>query len=77
MCAPAGAPANDPASLGVDNERHLGGPCPSRYIDPAPAKAGVKSDTHSMFGAGTRNCRFTRSSGHDAALSLTVDQRDG
>ena len=32
----------------------------------------MKSDTHSVFGAGTRNWRLTWSSGQGAALSLTV-----
>lgn len=32
----------------------------------------VKSATHKAFGRGAWNCRFTRSSGQDAAFSLTV-----
>lgn len=72
MRRPAGAPADDPAGIGVDDEGDVDEPRLSRDVEPAPAKAGVKSDTHSMFDAGARNCRFTRSSGHGEALSLTV-----
>ena len=32
----------------------------------------MKSDGQSMFGAGAWNCRFTRSSGHGAALLQIV-----
>lgn len=36
-------PPHDPPGVGVYDEGD---------VEPAPAKAGVKSDTHSMFGAG-------------------------
>lgn len=68
MRAPACAPANDPASIGVDDEGDVDEPRPSRDV--------VKSDTHSMSGAGARNCRLTKSSGHGATLSLTVVRTD-
>ena len=32
----------------------------------------MKSDTHNTLGAGARNCRFTRSSGHGTERSLCV-----
>ena len=32
----------------------------------------VKSETHSTFGTGARNCRFTRSAGHGVAGFETV-----
>jgi hypothetical protein len=64
MCATTGALANDPASIGVDDECHVDEPRAGRDVS--------KSDTHRMFGAGARNCRFARSSEHGAALLLMV-----
>ena len=60
MCRPAGAPADDPAGIGIDDEAcpersrrgNVDEPCPGGDVEPAPAKAGVKSDTNSIFGAG-------------------------
>ena len=65
-------PADDPACISVDKEGDVDEPGPGRDVEPAPAKAGVKSDRQSMLGAGAWNCRLTQSSGHGAALSLTV-----
>ena len=42
------------------------------YTKPCQVATQVKSDTHSAFGHGARNRRFTRSAGHGAPLSGTV-----
>lgn len=48
---PAGPPAYDPPSIGIDDEGDVDKPRPGRDVgDPKGGEA--KSDTHSLFGAG-------------------------
>ena len=65
-------PADDAPRKDVDDEGDIDETGPRRDVEPAPAKAGVKSDTHRAFGRGALNCRLTRSSGHGAAALLSV-----
>ena len=74
--AAADLPADDPARERVDNERHVDEAHPAMDVEPAPAKAGVKSTTHSAFGRWTLNSRLTLSSGHSALRSGTVVTHD-
>jgi len=65
-------PANDPPCVGIDHTGnvHKAGPCV--HIEPALAKAGVKSNTHSALGQLTLKSRLTLSNGHAALGLLTV-----
>src|SRR3954447_7027174 len=65
-------PTDDAPREDVDDEGDIDETGPRRDVEPAPAKAGVKSDTHRAFGRGALNCRLTRSSGHGAAALLIV-----
>src|SRR5262245_13911221 len=61
-------PADDPSGVGVDHERGVGD------LVPVPVVRGtkVKSATSNRFGAGTDNCRSTRSGARVAVGSTTV-----
>ena len=65
-------PARDATGMGVDDKGDVDEAGPGGDVEPAPAKAGVKSLTHSWFGEGAWNCRFTQSSGQGAAEFWTI-----
>ena len=60
--------ADDLAGEEVDHESHIDEILPGGDIG-EPKVREAKSLTQSIFGAGTRNCRFTLSNGHGADLS--------
>src|SRR5205807_6434028 len=53
LCRTTHPPADDAPGIGVDNKSDVTKPCQVATY--------VKSDSHSTFGRGARNCRFTRS----------------
>ncbi len=64
-------PADNPARVSVYNKSHIDEPSPGSDVG-EPKVREAKSLTQSMFGAGTRNWRFTLSCGHGAFLSGMV-----
>ena len=64
MGGPADPPADDPSGEGVDDEGHVDEALPGRDVGEVRQPERVRPRRW--------NCRFTRSSGQDAAGSLTV-----
>ena len=65
-------PADDPAAPDIDDDRQIEKPRQGRGIEPAPAKAGVMSATHSWFGPAAWKARSPRSGAGRACLSRRV-----